>query len=111
MIEAGQKVISMLVSAWNFYGRIIKGYLEYEPNEEHAMTYNAKNITMARGQIDDMLKEMRNSKYRWDSFTTEGLGRWELQYKEIEEERNFTNLLNNILKKQTDKVIRARIKE
>lgn len=55
-----------------------------------------------------MLKEMRNKKFHWENFVRDQLVAQEREEKEIKEEETFVRLLENLLRAQTDKVLRAR---
>ena len=108
MKQAGAKVVSQLAYNWDHYIRLIKGYFTSKENKIETVVYTDENMEAAKTLISDILKELEGCRYIWQNLTREGMASLEQEKKEIEEEEVFVKLLNNILKTQTEKLLRSR---
>ena len=55
-------------SAWNYYFRIIKGFIAH-PKDVPSNPFNYESLNLARNNIDSMMIELKRAKYRWFNYT------------------------------------------
>ena len=63
--EVGRRIVQTIVSAWDYYLRMMKGIGE---SKNMPMIYNSSNLQMGRKNIEDMLKELKDKRYYWENY-------------------------------------------
>ena len=105
--EGGTKIVNIMKNAWNYYFRIVKGYIQ-QPKDTPTSPFNPESINLAKSNIEAMMVELKRAKYRWYNYAAEGIDDMQKQREEIEDEKTFICLLNKIITTQIEKVISSR---